>query len=58
MSRIENIFVYWPGRNNLGPGLQFRENYQPGKAGYISLGHLDLDSKLHFDAKYLGLNRA
>ena len=39
---IENFFIYWPGRHNLGPGRHFQQNYQPGKLpGYISPGHLD-----------------
>ena len=41
ITRVENIFIYWPGRLNLGPGRHFQPNYQLGKpAGHISQGHL------------------
>ena len=42
MTVVENLFIYWVGRHNLGPGRQFQQIYQPGKpTGRISLGHLD-----------------
>ena len=40
--RVENLFIYFPVRQNLGPGRQFQQTYQPGKpTGRISSEHLD-----------------
>ena len=39
---IVNLFIYWPGRHNLGPGKQIQQIYRPGKTpGRFSPGHLD-----------------
>ena len=37
MTGVENVFIYWPGRHNLGPWAQFQQIYRPGKPpGQIS----------------------
>ena len=42
MTGVENFFIYWPGRHNMGPGRQSQQNYRPGEPpGHISPGHLD-----------------
>ena len=42
MTGVENLFIYWPGRHNLGPRRQFQQLYWPGKSpGCIFLGHLN-----------------
>ena len=40
--RVENLFICWPERHNLGAGRQFQQIYWPGKPpGRISPGYLD-----------------
>ena len=42
MTGVENLFIYRPGRHNLGPGWQFQEIYRPWVLQRrISTGHLD-----------------
>ena len=31
MTGVENLFIYWPGRHNLGPGKKFQQIYGPGE---------------------------
>ena len=41
MTGVGNLFIYWLGRHNLGPGWQFQGIYQQRKLpGRISQGHL------------------
>ena len=41
MTGVGNLFIYWLGRHNLGPGWQFQEIYRQRKPpGRISPGHL------------------
>ena len=40
--RVENLFIHWSGRHNLGSGRQFQQIYWPVKPpGHISPGPLD-----------------
>ena len=46
MIGVENIFIYCPGSQKMGPGRQFQQIYCPGKPpGPISPEHLDRVSK-------------
>ena len=43
MTGVENLFIYWPGRHNLGPGKKFqqiygRENHQAHLTGTLGQG--------------------
>ena len=54
MTGVEKLFLYWPGRHNLGPEWQCLEIYRPGKPpGCISPGHLDRVSAWHTKTGYL-----
>ena len=45
---LVNLFIYWPGRYNLGSGRQFQQIYRAWKPpGYISLAHSDKVYKIH-----------
>ena len=38
--RGRGFFIYWSGRQNLGPGRQSQQSYRPGEPpGHISLRH-------------------
>ena len=41
MTRVENLFIYWPRRHNLGPGRQIQQIHRSGKPpGCNSAEHL------------------
>ena len=54
--RVENLFIHWPGRHNLGSGRQFQQIYRPLKPpGHISPGHLDRVCMCLFNRDFFSL---
>ena len=51
--RVENLFIYWSGRHNFGPGSQFQQIYRPGKPPRsIAPGYLDREYQSTYLRKF------
>ena len=54
MTGVDDFFIYWPWRHNLGSGMQFQQNYWLGKPpGHISQWRLDKTYQWDLSQSYI-----